>query len=938
MKLLKWFICSLILLTVSVHAQHTLHIDAVLNPETQSLSITQQITFVNTSETSISEIYLLDWANSFSSKTTPLAERFAENFNSSFHFEKEENRGKTTITYIQDHQNKPLVWNRDKGPDLINITLEEILPPKGEVVLHLSYTVKVPNDKFTRFGVSKYEDYKLRYWFMAPAVFDGEWQAYSNKNVEDFYMSPSRFLVNFHFPKEYTLVSDLDIISETVINGNKIVHLEGNNRMNVPIYLDKNLHFNSVVTDNFELQTDLRDKKVTPAIKALQIDRITHFLEEKLGPYPFEKMVISDADYRNNPVYGLNQLPDFISPFPNGFEMDMELLKTMTRKFLENTLYVNPREDHWLLGALQTYLMMEYVNTYYPDTKLIGNLSEFLIIRWSHVSTLEFNDQYPLLYLNMARSNLHQSLKTTRDSLIKFNKNIASDYYAGAGFGYLSDYLGKEALDTTISEFYQNQLLQPTNTQDFQEALSKNTSLPINWFFEDYVGKRTLIDFKIKKVTSVNDSLIVTIRNKENNAMPVSLYGLDKNDIVFKKWIQPFDSSITVTVPKEKVKRLALNYEASIPEMNQRNNFKKVTAIFNKPLQFRLFQDVEDPKYNQLFFMPVFQYNLYDGFSLGMKLYNKTLLPKDFNYRLEPQFGFRSKTIVGSGSFYYTSRYDHQNLYSLRTGIAGTYFSYDEDLFYKRISPYITFAFRDHKDLRKNTKQYINLRNVNVSRDENPLNPNQEPNYNVYNAQYVYIDNNLTDYYRGLFDFQVSKKFSKASLQLEYRKLFLSNRQLNLRFFSGIFLNNKTETSDDYFSYALDRPSDYLFDYNYYGRSEDTGLFSQQLIIAEGGFKSKLQPAYANQWITTLNASTNIWKWIYAYADAGIIKNTGFEPEFVYDTGVRASLVADYFELYFPLYSNLGWEPGLGNYDQRIRFIVTLDIKTLLGLFTRKWY
>jgi hypothetical protein len=45
----------------------------------------------------------------------------------------------------------------------------------------------------------------------------------------------------------------------------------------------------------------------------------------------------------------------------------------------------------------------------------------------------------------------------------------------------------------------------------------------------------------------------------------------------------------------------------------------------------------------------------------------------------------------------------------------------------------------------------------------------------------------------------------------------------------------------NYYSFALDRPTDYLFDYNYYGRSENTGFFcQQQLIIAEGGFKSKL--------------------------------------------------------------------------------------------------
>ena len=129
-----------------------------------------------------------------------------------------------------------------------------------------------------------------------------------------------------------------------------------------------------------------------------------------------------------------------------------------------------------------------------------------------------------------------------------------------------------------------------------------------------------------------------------------------------------------------------------------------------------------------------------------------------------------------------------------------------------------------------------------------------------------------------------------------------------------------------------------MFDYNYYGRSESAGLFSQQLIVAEGGFKSQLNPGFANQWITTLNGSTTIWKYIMAYGDVGFVKNHGANAEFVYDSGLRLILVEDYFEIFFPVYSNLGWEIAQPNYDQKIRFIVTLDFKTLLGLFSRRWY
>jgi hypothetical protein len=156
--------------------------------------------------------------------------------------------------------------------------------------------------------------------------------------------------------------------------------------------------------------------------------------------------------------------------------------------------------------------------------------------------------------------------------------------------------------------------------------------------------------------------------------------------------------------------------------------------------------------------------------------------------------------------------------------------------------------------------------------------------------------------------------------------------------FAGTFIFNDTKSTDDFFSFALDRPTDYLFKYGYYGRSEDQGLFSQQLVVAEGGFKSKLEPAFSNTWMATLNASTNIWKWIYAYGDVGLVNNEGVGTKAVFDSGIRVNLVADYFELYFPLYSNLGFEPNLPHYDEKVRFVVTLSPKTLLRLFTREWY
>ncbi|MEY4012870.1 MAG: hypothetical protein RIT22_1994, partial [Bacteroidota bacterium] len=162
-------------------------------------------------------------------------------------------------------------------------------------------------------------------------------------------------------------------------------------------------------------------------------------------------------------------------------------------------------------------------------------------------------------------------------------------------------------------------------------------------------------------------------------------------------------------------------------------------------------------------------------------------------------------------------------------------------------------------------------------------------------------------------------KFGKIAAEFEYRKLFENNRQVNLRLYLGAFLYNKTKSN--YFSFALDRPTDYLFDYNFYGRSESSGFFSQQYIQAEGGFKSKLQPAFANQWMGTVK-----------------LKNKNNSAQFIYDNGIRLNLVTDYFEMYLPFYSNNGFEINQKNYHEKIRFVITLSPKTLINLFNRKWF
>jgi len=918
-------------------AQNVINVNARLIDSTHTIQIDQEITFVNTEEKELTSIYLNDWNNAFSSKTSPLAKRFAEDYARRFHFAKDSERGYTTINSVKKNSGKALEWDRPENiVDLLRIKLEKPLAPGVSISLSLKYQVKVPDDKFTSFGRNDQGDYKLRYWYMLPAPLDDEWKLYSHKDLDLQYVNPYKINISIDIPTEFYATTSLDLLSTETKQGYKTITFEGDNRIDSKMYLTKSFIFESIKSSSNQVITNIQDEDIQFELKNTLLERTINFLNRRLGKYPHNNIFVTQEDYSNSPIYGLNQLPGFIRPFPDGFQYDIKLFKTITNNYLENTIFLNPRAEKWVTDAIMVSLMMDYVDEYYPKMKLIGSLSNIIGIRWFHAADLEFNDQYQFLYMNVARMNIDQPLTTSQDSLVKFNKNIANSYKAGVGIKYLEEFLGGQSVKQSISEFYSEYKLKPVNDKDFVRLLEKNAQKDISWFYEDYVKTNKKIDFKIANVDKLQDSLKVTIKNLRDNEMPVSLYGLRDGEVIYKEWVEKVRDTKSIKIPNNDIERLALNYEQEIPEFNQRNNYKGVTKLFNKPFQFRFFQDVEDPRYNQIFFMPEFDYNLYDGVSIGPKLYNKTVLSKTFNFSISPKYGFNSKTVVGSASFYNAHQFENKDLNLIYYGIGGSRFSYGYDLFYEKFTPFLVFSFRNSY-LRSNERQRLSIRNINVSRDQNPEDPLLVPDYNVFNVNYSYSNPNFLKHLTASLDYQLSDKFSKVSVTAEYRKLFTNNRQINVRFFAGTFLYNDVR-SNDYFSFALDRPTDYLFDYNYYGRSQGTGLFSQQIIVAEGGFKSQLQPEYANEWIGTINASTNIWKWIYAYGDVGIVKNRGDNGKLLYDSGIRLSLVQDYFELFLPVYSNLGWEIGEPDYDQRIRFIVALDIGTLIRLFTRRWY
>lgn len=928
------------------YGQNAISVDGKVNPKEKSITISQTIAYQNRSKETLNKVYLNDWNNSYSTKSTALAKRFEEEFSTKFHLAKSEQRGFTVISSIKDKTFNDLGYQRLKGQlDVIEVSLDYPLLPGESYHLNLSYKIVLPDATFTDYGFTEAQNFELKYWYILPAVYDGDWQYYSNKNLNDLYVPKSNLTIKLSFPKNYTLTSELNTIKTAEDDVNKTLTLKGKDRIDTYLSLHKENTYNSVTTEDFTLVSDIFEKGVDNNSKALITDRITKFLSDNLGIYPHEKLLVTQIDYNKNPLYGLNQLPSFLRPFKSDFQYELKVLKTALNKYLYNISLVNPRKEYWLNDGLTIYFLMKYVEEFYPDSKLLGTLARIWGVRAFHLADLDYNFQYYLYSMEIARKNNDQALTIPKDSLIKFNANIAGKYKAGVGLKYLNEYTEDMNFDAVAKGYLTTTQLKKSTTKDFEIFVKSKTNKNIDWFFKDYIGTRKKIDFKISKVKTTEDSIELTIKNKRDNSMPISLFSLKNDTVVNKIWIDNVSKSKTISIPNYNTDRLVLDYDNIVPEFNQRDNYRstKGSTFLSKPLQFRLFKDIEDPYYNQVFFMPLVEFkNIYDGFTLGTKVYNKTILRKRLNYRFSPQYATKSRSLTGSGTIFYTHNLEDTNLFNITYGVSAAYQSFAQDAFFRSIQPNLSFGFRDKDDLRSDKRHSILLRYVDIARSIGPDaiidQINEEPDYGVLNLRYVRSNPGIINFSRFFADFQVSGNFSKFSVNYEFRKLTKDNRNFNLRLFAGTFLKNNTDPNSNFFSFALDRPTDYLFDFNYLGRSEASGIFSQQIIIAEGGFKSQLETPFANQWMATANFSTSIWRYIQLYGDVGFVKNKFSSANFVYDSGIRLNLVEDYFEIFFPLYSNNGWEVSQPNYDQKIRFMFTVDPQVLLGLFRRKWY
>ena len=350
------------LISPLVLAQHQSHLRVTVDDVSNTLNIEQELIYFNQTSDTLHHIILNDWNHSYSDKNSPLGKRFSDEFVRNFHLANDTERGLTTVRSILDANKNELPYKRlDNQLDLIELTFNQSLLPNEKRKILLSYSIKIPNSKFTSYGYDNEGNFILRNWFITPSRYEnGAFVTYSNVNIDDSANANSDYELTLQVPANLYPTCDLNLTDVQVAT----YHFEGKNRNDIALYLEKKNTFNTFVNSHFSFLSNINSTKIDEVRKAMIIDKIVKYVAKNIGEYPHEKIIVSQVDYDRNPFYGLNQLPSFLSPFNDDFLYELKILKTYLNNFLKSSMQLDPRKDNWIYDAIQVYNMIQYINEY----------------------------------------------------------------------------------------------------------------------------------------------------------------------------------------------------------------------------------------------------------------------------------------------------------------------------------------------------------------------------------------------------------------------------------------------------------------------------------------------------------------------------------------------------------------------------------------------
>lgn len=936
MKKLLYLFFSVMGFVVVDAQQDSIFIQSKLSDDLQTLTLNQNFKYKNKLEVPIERIKLLNWAAAYKNEGTSLYKRKIEDRKKELHFAKPEDLAKLLSLTVND-----TLQISGLDDESIYINLPKPLNPGETFELKLDYSINLPKISITGYGTSD-DKVALKYFFIVPDGFETEEQYIKSYNdVEETQSGGNFWAIKIDIPSGFAAESNLNRISENEFAGILTIDPE--------LYISKNKSDRILVSYNGKITEIAFGYNLTPQQKSeleFYLPLQLKFIEERIGNIP-SKLFISEKFRNKEDFFGNDDIKFWkfkFQMFSDAQKTDMDYFSIISKKIIQRKIHTEKIEDHWIKNGLAKYLEIQYLNSFYKDEKLLGKLPEEAVVfgirplKYFNASKLKLTERYGLAYQYILAQNLDQKIGEPFTVLSNFNDMAISNFETGSLFDYIAQKMNHQKFEEFLRNYFAKHENQIIDSKDFLDQLSLATSYSSD-FLENYINHNKRLNFKARKFKQIPEGYLVDISKNSDYPIPIKITSENKSGEKLSFWYDTAKGRRNgqYLIPRSDINKIQLNDEYIFPESNYRDNYLYTKGLFanTKKIKLKFFTDIPDPEYNEIYLNPRLSINAYDKALIGLNFTNKSLFDQKFLFSVTPYFSTGTGKFTGAGSLAYSFRPDDSFYRSWQVGASGSYFHYDYDLAYRKLSLFSNINFA--KVLRSSISRTLSFSYNYYEKDLNPLlsNDAEYSKYNLWNLGYSYVDNKLIHEISLGGNLQWMEDFQKLSAEAFYRWEFAENKKISFRFFGGYFFSNKAK--NNLFDFGVSRVSNYAFNYNLLGQSATSGLLSQQYILAEGAFKSYLNSS-VNQWITSFNVDSHVWKMFNVYADAGLYKNKGHDPKFIWDSGIKLKVIPDFLEIYFPIQSSLGFEPSFSDYGKRIRYTLIFNFSALTNHFRRGWY
>jgi hypothetical protein len=933
-----FFYFSFFLATLSLKAQKSISqsswqqradytIQVTLHDDSNYLVGNEKIVYTNNSPVALSEIYFHLYPNAYKDNSTAFARQKIEDGKYEYWNSPKSQRGFIDgMDFHADNGPVTLVMNK-KNPDNAKLVLSKPLQPGTSITITTPFNVKIPYT-FSRLGhVGK--SYQISQWFPKIAVYDvNGWNQMPYLDQGEFYSDYGNYDVSITLPKNY-------LVAATGNLQNKEEEEWLQKRSGSQSYDEYEFEKEELKTLNFresnihdfawfankrwciamDVETLPSGKKVkmmafdssyAKAEKGVEYIRKTlRYFSEHVGEYPYETVKActgalaagAGMEYPTVTVVdGMNET---------------EVVHEVGHNWFYGLLGSNEREYPW---------MDEGINTFYQTlicTEKEDNEKNARVLKLVLGSDAEAGEDALEWLLGLVLSSRRDDAPVTLNatSYSNLGYGVIIYYRTAKNFIYLKKYLGEELFDSCMKYYFNAWHNRHPLPGDIRSSFEKVTGKDMGWFFADMLGSRQDYDLKIKSA-KINKQLDLRLQNKSGMpaAVPVKLSNSYEDHTY---WIPPFRKDTIVKLPSDNESKIILNADDDLVELNKRNNKYVFGKTFPKaaPVKFKYLAGGNRSNYT-INYALVAGHNAYNGYMLGLALYNSTLFRQRFEFSLVPLFSFRNSDLNGYGNLAYNFLPAKGFIQTWAVGVKTAKFDSRKDLIvpisWNRVQPYLQFNFRAPSQASKR-KSFLRA-DYTMIHEEKRFNADSFPTAsNGYmNLGYQFNDARAINPY--WFRIWVEKNTGNA--KADYLKIAVKGRycisydnpkkKLNIDVFAGKMMSSSSSIPPYYKFYlaAEDAYSDYK--YWHVVTNRDPGNYPRQIFDDQGGMRTNLYNfAFSNLGFTLrLRSHLPFTNAIRPYFDMGSYQGMSSDfpgTSFIYASGISVVIVEDALEIHFPL-------------------------------------